>query len=328
MGGGAGFLQSFQALALGLDLGLALAILGEHHGVGVDDEQPALAVDDQELAFADGLERVVQADDRRDRERARDDRGVRGDAADVGDEAAVTVALEEDHVGGRQIVRHHDQLLLLRHRRLGDGLRAHQRLQHALHRVLHVGLALAQVGIVDLVEALDQALHLLHQRPFGVRAPAADQLARRLRQRRVVEDHAVQIEECLELLRRVGRDVRLEILQLLLRGLHRALEARELGVDRFRRELVVRDLQPRGRHQVRVAHRDAAGHGMAVQDEVHSPSPKRSAISLVSAASAASASAPLASIFTVEPLPAASIITPMMLFAFTRRPLRDSQISL
>src|SRR6185503_4023180 len=66
----------------------------------------------------------------------------------------------------------------------------------------------------------------------------------------------------------------------------------------------------------------------AVQDEVHSPSPKRSAISRVSAASAASASAPLASMVTFEPLPAASIITPMMLFAFTRRPLRESQISL
>src|SRR5258708_28815881 len=67
---------------------------------------------------------------------------------------------------------------------------------------------------------------------------------------------------------------------------------------------------------------------MAVQDEVHSPSPKRSAMSLVSAASAASASGPCASSFTVEPLPAASIITPMMLFALTRRPLRESQISL
>src|SRR4051812_20229524 len=67
---------------------------------------------------------------------------------------------------------------------------------------------------------------------------------------------------------------------------------------------------------------------MAVQDEIHSPSPKRSAMSFASAASAASASGPSASIFTLEPLPAASIITPMMLFAFTRRPLRESQISL
>src|SRR5882672_8366517 len=59
----------------------------------------------------------------------------------------------------------------------------------------------------------------------------------------------------------------------------------------------------------------------------YSSSPKRSPISLTSAESAASASSPSASMRTLLPLPAASIITPMMLFAFTRRPLRDSQTS-
>src|SRR6266705_2065093 len=45
------------------------------------------------------------------------------------------------------------------------------------------------------------------------------------------------------------------------------------------------------------------------------------------AASAPSASSPSASMVMRAPLPAASIITPMMLFAFTRRPLRDSHTS-
>src|SRR6266704_2774161 len=45
------------------------------------------------------------------------------------------------------------------------------------------------------------------------------------------------------------------------------------------------------------------------------------------AASAPSASTPSASMVMRAPLPAASIITPMMLFAFTRRPLRDSHTS-
>src|SRR5436189_284038 len=45
------------------------------------------------------------------------------------------------------------------------------------------------------------------------------------------------------------------------------------------------------------------------------------------AASALSASSPSASMTTRLPLPAASIMTPMMLFAFTRRPLRDSHTS-
>src|SRR5262245_17415600 len=50
-------------------------------------------------------------------------------------------------------------------------------------------------------------------------------------------------------------------------------------------------------------------------------------MSFATAASALSASSPSASMRTRLPLPAASIITPMMLFAFTRRPLRDSQTS-
>src|SRR4249920_1411230 len=43
---------------------------------------------------------------------------------------------------------------------------------------------------------------------------------------------------------------------------------------------------------------------------------------------ASSSSGPLVSMITVVPLAAASIITPMMLLALTRRPLRDIQTSL
>jgi hypothetical protein len=207
--GGGRLAQAPEPLALGLEQRLAVLVLGQHQRVGVDDQHALLAVDDQHLAFADRLARVVQADERGDAEAARHDRGVRGDAADVGHETAEMVALEQDHVGGRQVVRHHDQLLLLRGALRGERLAAHHRLQHALHGLLHVGLALAQVGVVDFLEALHQPLHLLHQSPLRVGALAADHGARRLRQRRVVEDHAVQVEESLELGRRVGQDVRL-----------------------------------------------------------------------------------------------------------------------
>ena len=46
------------------------------------------AVDDQHLAFADQLARVVRGDDGRNIEAARDDRGVRRGAAQIGQEAA------------------------------------------------------------------------------------------------------------------------------------------------------------------------------------------------------------------------------------------------
>src|SRR6185369_17611725 len=80
---------------------------------------------------------------------------------------------------------------------------------------------------------------------------------------------------------------------------------------------------------MRLADRDAGGYRDAVQHEVHgySPSSNLSAMSLSSAASAESASAPSASMVMNAPLPAASIMTPMMLLAFTRRPLRESQTS-
>ena len=52
------------------------------------------------------------ADDRRHGEAARDDRRVRRDAAEVGDEAGEAVRLELDHVGRREIVRDQDRVLL------------------------------------------------------------------------------------------------------------------------------------------------------------------------------------------------------------------------
>src|SRR5262249_4571704 len=55
----------------------------------------------------------------------------------------------------------------------------------------------------------------------------------------------------------------------------------------------------------------------------HSPSPKRLAINASSASIACCSSGPSISMVTVEPIPAASIITPMMLLASTWRPLRD-----
>src|SRR5581483_112982 len=175
--------------------------------------------------------------------------------------------------------------------------------------------------------ARGELLHLLHQGPLRVRAPRADELARRLGERRVVEDHAVQVEEGLELGRRARRDVRLQRCELLARARNGNVEALNLALEVDLRYLVVRHFQARRGHEVRIADRDPRGDRIAVQDEVHSPSPNLSRISCSSAAIAASASGPSASTSTLVPWPAASIITPMLLFALTRRPLRESQIS-
>ena len=71
----------------------------------------------------------------------------------------------------------------------------------ALDDLHHVGLALAQVVVLDALELLDQRFGLLRQRPLGVQALSRDELARNVRQRAVLQDHQVQIEKALELRR-------------------------------------------------------------------------------------------------------------------------------
>ena len=99
---------------------------------------------------------------------------MRRGAAQIGDEARELVLLEQDHVRRRQVVRDHDQILLVAgvRGRCITGL-AGQHLQHALDDLDHVGLALAQIGVLDLVELLEQRVHLHLERPFGVALPVS-----------------------------------------------------------------------------------------------------------------------------------------------------------
>src|SRR6185437_5182357 len=73
---------------------------------------------------------------------------------------------------------------------------------------------------------------------------------------------------------------------------------------------------------------NAAGNTHSVQCKAHSLSPKQSSIRFVSACIASASSAPIVSMPRMTPLLAASIITPMMLFAFTLRSFRDNHTSL
>ena len=83
----------------------------------------------------------------------------------------------------------------------------------------------------------------------------------------------MHVEERAELGRRVGGDMRLCSACELVAApcCMRGVEARDLRLDRLAADRVVRDLEPRGGDEVRVADRDAAGHADAVQDEVHRP---------------------------------------------------------
>ena len=272
---GRGFPEPLELFPLQLVLGLAQPVLGQHDRVRVDDQHALHAVHDQQVVLADHVARVMQADDRRNVQAAREDRGMRSDAADVGDERAERMLLEQEHVGRRQVVRHDDQLGFVLGEDRGHGARpSEQGLEHALGDLRDVGLALLEVRVVDRVELADQRFHLLDQRPLGIGVPLADQCLRHLGQRRVVEDHRVQVDEGGELRRRIRGDLLADLDEFLAHLAHRSIEARDLGFDFGLRDFVVRDFHPGAGHQVRVPDGDPGRDAVAVQDEVHGAAPR------------------------------------------------------
>ena len=71
-----------------------------------------------------------------------------------------------------------------------------------LDDLANVVAALAQVDIVDLLELIDQDLHLLDDGPLGVATPFADDLLGHVAQFRVRQNHQVQVDERTEIGRR------------------------------------------------------------------------------------------------------------------------------
>ena len=253
--------------------------------------------------------------------------------------------LELDHVGRREVVRDEDRAAPRRPAAAacrGLPSSAFSTRSTDLH---DVGLALAQVRVLDLVELLDQHVHLLRQRPLGVAALLGDDLAAAPRDSvgsvRII---AVHVEERAELGRRVAgghRAVQLFELRAALRAIA-CVEARDLGLDLLAARSCSARLRAsrarraaRGRWRCRPRRRCRAGEAQPIDVLVGASalgvtglrrSSRRSARRARRIASASSA--PSVSSVTFAPLPAASIITPMMLLALTLRPLRDSQTSL
>ena len=131
--------------------------------------------------------------------------------------------------------------------------------------------------------------------------------------------------------RRVGRDLRLRAPPAPAWRARCAASKRTISASTAASgDLVVRHLEPRAGDQVRVADGDAARHA---RRRAARSSRLFSLAELVRDQLAAARRAPpprprlRPRSVIAAPLPAASIITPMMLFAFTRRPLRDSQTS-
>ena len=86
--------QAVQPGALELALPLPKPVLFEHDRRRVDDDDAGIAIDDHPVVRADQAAGLARTHHRRDVHAARDDRGVRGAPADIGDEAGEDAALE------------------------------------------------------------------------------------------------------------------------------------------------------------------------------------------------------------------------------------------
>ena len=170
---------------------------------------------------------------------------------------------------------------------------------------MHVGLALAQVLVLDLRRtAASSASVCTLSAHSALHCSCSISLARPLRERRVVEDHEVHVEERRELRRRMRGHLGAQLSSSPRTVATAASKRADLLRDLVRRHEVMGDLELGVRVQVRPPDGDAAGDGDAVDGEAHgarparrchvSPSsPNQSAISPVTASMASRSSAPV-----------------------------------
>ncbi|CUJ72538.1 Uncharacterised protein [Achromobacter xylosoxidans] len=247
--------------------GLAAAVFLQDAFRRIDHHRAGGAVDDQHVAVAHQLAHVAHGHHGRHAHAARHDGGMRGRPAQVGDKGGEASATQAQHVGRRDVVRHHHQRLVAAHVRhvRQDGRGAGQHVQHPLDHLAHVRAAFAQVFVFHGVELLAQDLALRGQRPFGVVVPLGDQRQRLLGQQRVAQQQAVHIEHRAQLARRIGRQGVGQLPQFLLGRGQRLGQAAALGRHVLGRDAVVRDFQRRRPHNHRAADGVTARHALAVQ---------------------------------------------------------------
>ena len=105
-------------------------------------------------------------------------------------------------------MRDDNQLIVRPRRRLAPRQFARlteQCLDQSFRHLNDIVLAFAQVGIFKFIKLRDQNFHLLHQRPFGVAPAFANQIARCFDQRRIFQNHRMQIDKRRDLGQRTGQ---------------------------------------------------------------------------------------------------------------------------
>ena len=272
--------QAGQATALELGLSLAKTVFLQHDGRGIDDHQPGVAVNDHAVVLAHQAAGLARAHHGRDVHAASHDGRVGGFAPDIGHKTAKHAALEMDHVSRRDVAGDQDQGLIAAKIARTRCAAAKARLaiaaefaQHALDHLLEVGFALADVGVLHLIELARQHFQLGRQGPFGVVVARTDPVGGRTHQRLILQQHLVHVQDGGQFGWRVGGEVAFEDVKFVRHGVPRSQQACDLLVDVRRVDKNVRHVDATGSHQYRATNGHTSRYRQAENLDAHEPNP-------------------------------------------------------
>jgi hypothetical protein len=240
--------------------------LGQLLAAGVEDDRALPAVHDPGAA-ACGQRRDVDVRDGRDAERARQDRGVAGQAAAAGHDRGEPAAVEVGGVARQQLARDEDDLLVAVARRQPDGRAPGEHAQDLPPDVAQVGGRIAVGAGAHGRQARRPVGDLVAHRDLGVDEVLLMRWRRPLR-----KEGSSRSRPCTEKMPCVAAadlllDARLDRRELLARLLHRGREPALLGRH------VARGDRPHGHVDLvlgvedRRAHRQARRHRQAAHDQ-------------------------------------------------------------
>src|SRR5690348_5861311 len=202
---------------------------------------------------------------------------------------------------------------------------AGQRALHSRDHVVDVLAAAAQVRIVHAVEYRNQPVALCLQGRGRAVTTLADHPAQTLDQVRVLEQLRVGVDEFADLAGQRAVQLAPKFGHVFAGRREGTLEARDFLLDLVFGKRRVVDAEAGGLLEAYPPERHARRGDIAGESAPHAPSSNLRSNSAATGASAASSSGPSARRVRGVPMLAASIITPMMLFALTSRPPATSQ---
>ena len=143
--------------------------------------------------------------------------------------------------------------------------------QDAVHHLFQIGLALAQVVVLHLVELAADHFQLRGQRPFGVVQALGDPVLDAAGQHFILQQHQMHVQQGGQFMRCIRRHFALQALQFVHHGIAAMAHAVDLALDLVRLDEVVGHFHAARAHQHSTSDRNATRHGQARNGKRHCP---------------------------------------------------------